>query len=151
MTTWVSLFAKILIGLSLMRLLKTALGGVLGRVPPCDVAQGYASVATLPVALPAGRFEQPPMLSLSLLQRHVDDVRQRRMTVVDLDIKSLVAQGPHGVEAFLLARTAAAHPNLDFVQLAFCLRLAEAVDDPAERLFDVRKVRDRPTHDNVLD
>ncbi len=32
------------------RLLKTASAGVLGRVSPCDVPKGYASVITLPAA-----------------------------------------------------------------------------------------------------
>ncbi len=36
----------------LSRLVKTAYRGVLGRVPPCDVPQGYDSVAPLPAALP---------------------------------------------------------------------------------------------------
>ncbi len=38
--------------------IKTA-GGVPGRTSPCDVPQGYASVAVLPAALPDSRSEQP--------------------------------------------------------------------------------------------
>ena len=41
------------------RLLRKAAGGVLGRTLPCDVPQGYASVAVLPAALPDGLSEQP--------------------------------------------------------------------------------------------
>ena len=38
-------------------MLKKAGGGVLGRTSPCDVPQGYDSVAVLPAALPNGLFE----------------------------------------------------------------------------------------------
>ncbi len=38
--------------------IKTA-GGVPGRTSPCDVPQGYASVAVLPAALPDSLSEQP--------------------------------------------------------------------------------------------
>lgn len=40
------------------RLLKIPSRGVLGRVPPCDVPYGYASVVSLPVALRERYFEQ---------------------------------------------------------------------------------------------
>jgi len=40
-------------------MLKTASSSVLGRTAPCDVPQGYASVALLPAALLDGRFEHP--------------------------------------------------------------------------------------------
>ncbi|MBS0171349.1 MAG: hypothetical protein JSR62_13435 [Nitrospira sp.] len=38
-------------------MLKTVASFVLGRTAPCDVPQGYASVAALPAALLANRFE----------------------------------------------------------------------------------------------
>jgi hypothetical protein len=41
------------------RLLKMTPSVVLSRVPPCDVPQGYASVAPLPAALLGCHFEQP--------------------------------------------------------------------------------------------
>jgi hypothetical protein len=41
------------------RLLKKAASGVLSRTSPCDVPQGYVSVAALPAALLDGLFEQP--------------------------------------------------------------------------------------------
>ncbi len=40
-------------------MLKTASSFVLGRTSPCDVPQGYASVAVLPAALLEDRFEHP--------------------------------------------------------------------------------------------
>jgi len=44
--------------LFVLRLLKMPSSGVLGRVLPCDVPFGYASVVPLPVALLEGHFEQ---------------------------------------------------------------------------------------------
>jgi hypothetical protein len=40
------------------RLLKMPSRSVLGRVPPCDVPEGYASVVPLPAALLERHFEQ---------------------------------------------------------------------------------------------
>jgi hypothetical protein len=40
-----------------LRWLKVFSRGVLGRVPPCDVPYGYASVVTLPAALREKHFE----------------------------------------------------------------------------------------------
>jgi hypothetical protein len=40
------------------RLLKMPSHGVLGRLPPCDVPYGYASVVPLPAALRKRHFEQ---------------------------------------------------------------------------------------------
>jgi len=40
------------------RLLKIPSRDVLGRVPPCDVPYGYASVVSLPAALRERYFEQ---------------------------------------------------------------------------------------------
>ena len=44
-----------------------ASSSVLGRTAPCDVPQGYASVALLPAALLDGHFEHParPVRDLS--------------------------------------------------------------------------------------
>ena len=41
------------------RMLKMTPSVVLGRVPPCDVPQGYASVAKLPAALLGCHSEHP--------------------------------------------------------------------------------------------
>jgi len=40
-------------------MLKKSVSGVLSRPSPCNVPQGYASVAELPAALLSGLFEQP--------------------------------------------------------------------------------------------
>src|SRR5207244_6526513 len=63
----------------------------------------------------------------------------------------LVAKRPHRFEPFLLARPAAAHPDLHTVELALDLSLAEAGDDAAERLLHVGEVRDGAAHDDMLD
>src|SRR5690242_9737983 len=83
-TTWVSLFARMLIGIS------------------PSVRRG-----------------------LFLLERHVDDVRQRRFPVVDLDVEPFVLQLAHQLQAFLLVGAAAADPDLHALELAVTLGLAE--------------------------
>src|SRR2546422_11242665 len=73
------------------------------------------------------------------------------MAVEDVDVEPLVAKRPHRFEPFLLARPAAAHPDLHTVDLALDLSLAEAGDDAAERLLHVGEVRDGTAHDDMLD
>src|SRR6478736_1684297 len=92
-----------------------------------------------------------PWFSLLLVKRIVDDVRQRGVTVEDVYVEPFILQGAHGVEAFLLARPATAHPYPHVLELAVSLGLAEAVDDPAKGLFHIGKIRDRPADNNVPD
>src|SRR6478735_12307001 len=92
-----------------------------------------------------------PWSSLLLVKCLVDDVRQRGVAVEDVYVEPFILQGAHGVEAFLLARPAAAHPYPHVLELAVSLGLAEAVDDPAEGLFHVGKIGDRPADDDVSD
>src|SRR2546428_6515915 len=73
------------------------------------------------------------------------------MAVEDVDVDPLVAKRPHRFEPFLLARPAAAHPDLHTVELALDLALAEAGDDAAERLLHVGEVRVGASHDDMLD
>src|SRR5688572_17290810 len=90
-------------------------------------------------------------ISLLFLKRLVDDIRQRCVAVENIDVEPFILQGPHGIEAFLFTWTAAAHPNSDVIEFAVCLRLAEPVDDPAERLLHVRKVGNGSPDDDVPD
>src|SRR5881397_2093578 len=97
-----------------------------------------------PLACPVGLIRLP-------LQRHVDDVGERGMAVEDVDVEPFVAERSHRFEPFLLARPAAAHPDLHAVELALDLGLAEAGDDAAERLLHVGEVRDGAAHDDMPD
>src|SRR5690242_1376361 len=128
MTTRVSLLARILIEISLCS---------------CDAEYDTGSERTPGLSR--------PWSSLLLVKRLVDDVRQRGVAVEDVYVEPFILQGAHGVEAFLLARPAAAHPYPHVLELTVRLRLTEAIDDPAEGFFDVGKIRDRPPDDNVPD
>src|SRR4029079_17220839 len=128
MTTRVSLLARILIEISLCSY-EAEMG------PGANESPGLSR----------------PWSSLLLMKRLIDDVRQRGVAVENIYVEPFILQGAHGIEAFLLARPAAAHPYPHVLEFAVRLRLAEAVNDPAERLFHIGKIRDRPADDDVPD
>src|SRR5881397_40134 len=90
-----------------------------------------------PLACPVGLIRLP-------LQRHVDDVGERGMAVEDVDVEPFVAERSHRFEPFLLARPAAAHPDLHAVEPVLGLGLAEPCDDAAERLLTSVKLAMAP-------
>src|SRR6476646_1852474 len=128
MTTRVSLLARILIEISL-----------------CSYEAEYETGSERIPGL------SRPWSSLLLVKCLVDDVRQRGVAVEDVYVEPFILQGAHGVEAFLLARPATAHPYPHVLELAVRLCLASAVDDPAKGLFHIGKIRDRPADDDVPD
>src|SRR5689334_2991460 len=73
------------------------------------------------------------------------------MAVEHVDIESLLAKRPHGIEPFLLTRPTATHPKLDPVQLPVRFGFPKSVNNAAEGLFDVGKVCDGTSDDNILD
>src|SRR5206468_6058424 len=87
----------------------------------------------------------------ALLQRHVYDVGEWGVTVVHVDIKTLLTEGPHRIEPLFFPWPPATDPNLHAVQLALRLGFAKAGNDSAERFLHIREVGDRTTHDDVLD
>src|SRR5262245_16166739 len=86
-----------------------------------------------------------------LLKRLVDNVRQRRIAVEDIYVKSFIFQRAHGIEAFFFPRPAAAHPDPHVFEFAIGLGLPKAVDDAAEGLLHVREIGNGSANDNVLD
>src|SRR2546426_4070029 len=97
-----------------------------------------------PLACPVGLIRLP-------LQRHVDDVGERGMAVEDVDVEPFVAERSHRFEPFLLARPAAAHPDLHAVEPVLGLGLSEPCDDAAAPLLFVGGVCDGAAHDDVPD
>src|SRR5512132_3863221 len=95
MTTRVSLLARILIEISL-----------------CSYEAEYE---TGNERIPRPK---PSWSSLLLVKRLVDDVRQWSVAVEDIYVEPFILQGAHGIEAFLLARPAAAHPYPHVLELA---------------------------------
>src|SRR5687768_17427622 len=89
--------------------------------------------------------------ALVFLKCFVYDISQWCMAVEDVDVESLVAKRAHGIEAFFLARTTAADPNFNPLQLAFRLGFAKSVNDAAECFFDIGKVCNGAPDDNILD
>src|SRR5467141_4584722 len=89
--------------------------------------------------------------SLLLLKRLSDDIGERCVAVKDVDVEPFVLERAHRIEPFLLTRATAAHPDLDALELALGLRLAESIDDAAERLLYVGKIGNRAADDDVLD
>src|SRR5690349_14826330 len=85
-----------------------------------------------------------------LLQRFIDDIRQRGVAVEDVDVEALVLQRAHCVKPLFFTRPTAAHPNLYTLRLAVTLCLAESIDDAAEGLLRVGKIGDCPADDNIL-
>ncbi len=82
-------------------------------------------------------------------KRLIDDIGQRRVAVEDVDVESFVLERAHCIKPFLLTWTATAHPDLDVLELALGLRLAESIDDAAERLLHVGEIGNRPADDDV--
>lgn len=91
-----------------------------------------------------------PESALLFLQRFVDDVRQRGVTIEDVDVEPFVLQCSHRVEAFLFTRPSASDPNLDALHFAVAFCLAKSVDDAAKGLFHIREVRNCATNNDVL-
>src|SRR5574338_1090680 len=83
------------------------------------------------------------------LQRFIDDVRQRGVAVEDMDVEALVPQRAHRVKPLLFTRPTAAHPNLDTLQLAVVLCLAEAVNNATKRFLHVGKISNCPADDDI--
>src|SRR6266850_328900 len=65
------------------------------------------------------------------LKRHIDDIGERCVAVKDVDVEPFVLERAHRIQPFLLTRATAAHPDLDALELALGLRLAESIDDAA--------------------
>src|SRR5580765_8803470 len=89
--------------------------------------------------------------SLLLLKCLIDDIGERCVAVKDVDVEPFVLERAHRIEPFLLTRATAAHPNLDVLELTLGLRLAESIDNAAERLLHVCKVGNCAADDDVLD
>src|ERR1700752_5208114 len=89
--------------------------------------------------------------SLLLLKRLIDDIGQRRVAVEDVDVEPFVLECAHRIEPFLLTRATTTHPNLDVLELALGLCLADPIDDAAECLLHVCKIGNCPADDDVLD
>ena len=73
---------------------------VLSRSSPCNVPQGYASVAELPAALPGCHFEHPAGTTVSircrLAQKYIDHVHYYALAIAEFsDCRDLdVGHGP---------------------------------------------------------
>src|SRR5437016_10050332 len=129
MTTWVSLFARILIGNSHSSEFGDLLIWRFGDVH-------------------FARSRNRPITNSFLLQRHVHNVGERGVAVVHVDIKALLTEGPHRIKPLFFPRPTATDPDFYAVQLPLRLGFAKAGNDPTKRFLHIREVGNGATDDN---
>ena len=69
------------------------------------------------------------------MKGHIDDVGQWDVPVKDMDVKPLLLQRSHSIQAFLFSRASPANPNFDTFEFAIVFGFSKPGNDSTKCFF----------------